>query len=152
MPDATNPQITDSVSSTNLKNLGDNPTLHNSLAMQNAITAANVANQNLLSHQNRMNILAETAVASAIRSVATTPQEEASADASSKHADQPALMQGLLTALSSGQIGAKVAMTTPPQTGQDLPAMIAQLGTVIASMQQVMKGAQTTLPETGKTA
>ena len=67
MADVTNPQITDSVSSTNLKNLGDNPTLHNAIGIQNALAAQQLAQQNLLAHQNRMNVLAETAVASAIR-------------------------------------------------------------------------------------
>lgn len=148
MADVTNPQITDSVSSTNLKNLGDNPTLHNAIGIQNALAAQQLAQQNLLAHQNRMNVLAETAVASAIRSVSVTPQEEASAGATEKGGDQAGQISALLAALSAGQMSAKTAMTTPPQTGQDLPALISQLGAVVASMQQVMKGAQSTPPET----
>jgi hypothetical protein len=140
MSDVVNPQITDSVTSTNLKNLGENPTMHNTLALQNAINVQNISNQNVVSHQNRMNILAETAVASAIRSVATTPQEEASAE-------QPGQIQALLAAISSGQMSAKVAQSTPPQTG-DLSATIAQLSAAVAAAQQVIKGAQTTPPVT----
>ncbi len=148
MADVTNPQITDSVSSTNLKNLGDNPTLHNAIGIQNALAAQQLAQQNLLAHQNRMNVLAETAVASAIRSVSVTPQEEASAGATEKGGDQPAQITALLSALSAGQMGAKTAMTTPPQTGNDLSVVMSQLGSVVATLQQMMKGAQSTPPET----
>lgn len=101
-----NEQVVDSVTSTNLKTLGDGPAFYQNMAYSNAI-----------SHQNRLNVLAETAVASAIRSVATTPMEEAQGSSAEQNASLPGLIAALLAALSSNQQAAKVAQTTPPVTG-----------------------------------
>lgn len=95
-----NEQVVDSVTSTNLKTLGDGPAFYQNMAFANAI-----------SHQQRLNLLGETAVASAIRSVATTPHEEA-------QADFPSAIAAILGALGSSQQAAKVAQTTPPETGK----------------------------------
>jgi hypothetical protein len=100
-----NEQVVDSVSSANLKALGDAPAFQMGLSYANAV-----------SHQNRLNILAETAVASAIRSVATTPMEEAAGSTVEQHSALPGLISALLAALSSNQQAAKVAQTTPPVT------------------------------------
>lgn len=95
-----NEQVVDSVASANMKTLGDGPAFFQNQAFANAIA-----------HQNRMNILAETAVASAVRSVATTPSEES-------QADLPSLLSALLAALGSSQQAAKVAQSTPPETAK----------------------------------
>lgn len=101
-----NEQVVDSVTSTNLKSLGDAPAFYQNMGFANAV-----------SHQNRLNILAETAVASAIRSVATTPMEEAAGSSVEQSGSLPGLIAALLAALSSNQQAAKVAQTTPPVTG-----------------------------------
>lgn len=94
-----NEQIVDSVAGANLKTLGDGPAFYQNMGFANAV-----------SHQQRLNLLAETSLASAIRSVATTPSEESGGDL-------PALIVSLLSALGSNQQAAKVAQTTPPVTG-----------------------------------
>ncbi len=111
--------LTDSVADVNLKNLGDNPAFYNGLAANTAVLAL----QNLVAHQNRVNVIAEAALSNAvsqINSAQTTPEEAVA----------------LVKATS----------------GNDLAQQISALAAAIASIQQQMKGANTTPPETGTPA
>lgn len=105
MADTVNSQVVDSVASANLKTLGDGPAFYQNMQFGQLVQA-----------QNRLSILAETALASAVRSLAVTPQEEASASSTDKHSDLSGLISSLLAALGHGQQAAKVAQSTPPET------------------------------------
>jgi hypothetical protein len=54
-----------------------------------------------------------------------------------------------LQGLAQGQVGAKIAQSTPPESG-GLAYVIAQLAASVASIQQLVKTAQTTPPDTSK--
>lgn len=62
---------------------------------------ANLSLQNQIAHQNRLNILAEAALATAITRVNELDAEQ---------------IASLITGLSTNQQAAKVAQTTPPVT------------------------------------
>lgn len=101
-----NEQVVDSVASSNFKNLGDSPAFYTSMGHANAV-----------SHQQRLNLIAETGVAASMRALSITPQEEASANATSKNADVSSLISALLASLSSSQQAVKTAQSTPRETG-----------------------------------
>lgn len=132
--DKVDPVVVDSVASANFKTLGDGPAFYTGLAHGNAVSHQNRLQQLAESSLARMQILAETAVASAIRSVAVTPQEEAGADATEKHSDLAALVSSILGALASGQQAAKVAQSTSPETAKsaDLSELVSLLKAVLA--------------------
>jgi len=115
MPEAINANITDSVSASNLKMLGDTPALN-----------CQISTQDLLGHRNRMNILAETslansvtlqqaAVGNVVRRLTELDISEAAAQSKVGTGNDLALQLGqLLGSLNSGQQGVKSAQTTPP--------------------------------------
>jgi hypothetical protein len=115
MPEAINANITDSVSASNLKMLGDTPALQ-----------SQISTQDLLGHRNRMNILAETSLASSVTlqqaAVGNVVRRLTELDISESTAqnkvatgnDLAAQLGAMLTALNSGQQGVKSAITTPP--------------------------------------
>jgi hypothetical protein len=75
------------------------------------------ANANQIQSANRLNILAETALATAVKTLATISPEQAQADSTLQNGSLAGLLSSLLSALNAGQIGAKTGDNTPPQTG-----------------------------------
>lgn len=95
--------IIDSVSNTNTKTFGDGPAFYAQLAMSNAV-----------SHQGRINVIAEAAVSSAVKKLLTITPDEAQADSTVSEGGLPSLITSLVSALASAQVSTKVAQTTPP--------------------------------------
>lgn len=117
MPDQINANITDSVAAANLKMLGDTPAL-----------MSQISTQDLIGHRNRMNILAETSLASSVtlqqaavgnvvrRLTELDISEAASQNKIATGNDLATQLGAMLTALNSGQQGVKSAISTPPTT------------------------------------
>lgn len=98
--------IVDSVSSGNLKTVAESAAF---------FTAQGFANS--VSHQNRLNILAETALATSVKLLSSVTPEQAQADSTLQTGGLAPLISALLAALNAGQIGAKTGDNTPPSTG-----------------------------------
>jgi len=78
-----------------------------------------LAMQNAVAHQNRMNILAESFVAAAVKVIhEVDPIESVSVLKTLSGNDLAQQLAQLLSALAMNQQGAKVAQTTPPETGK----------------------------------
>jgi hypothetical protein len=102
IPDA----IIESVAVDNVKTVAGGPAFYSNLAMGNAI-----------SNQQAMNAISQASVGSIIKNL--TEVDPAEALAINKAMTGNDLAQGitaLLAALQSGQVGTKVAQTTPPVT------------------------------------
>lgn len=100
------PEFVESVADVNLKNVGDAPAFYSALAMGNSV-----------SHQQAMNSVTLAATGSIVK--ALTEMDIAQASSIVKAAtgqDVAGTITALLSALQSGQIGTKVAQTTPPPT------------------------------------
>ncbi len=98
--------IIDAVAATNLKNVGEAPAFYSGLAMGNAV-----------SNQQSMNALQQAAVGSIIKGLTEVDPSEAVAALKLTSGNEVASTLGqLLAALQSGQVGTKVAQTTPPVT------------------------------------
>ena len=95
------------------------------LAYQNSLTQQNIANQSALDHLNSsraMNNLIFGAIAE--KMINLGPQDAVAQDALFQGKANASIMS-VLSQLSGGQIGAKTAMTTPPETG--ITQLMAQL-------------------------
>lgn len=98
--------LIDSVANANTKTVAESTAFWTAQAMGNHVQS-----------QNRLQILAETALAKSIELLQNISMEEASAvNKVGTGNDVAAQMQALLAALNSGQQGVKVAQTTPPVT------------------------------------
>jgi hypothetical protein len=98
--------LIDSVANANTKVMAESTSFWMSQAMGNHIQS-----------QNRLQILAETALAKSIELLQNISMEEASAtNKVGTGNDVAAQMQSLLAALNSGQQGVKSAGNTPPVT------------------------------------
>jgi len=98
------PTVVDSVSATNFKVVADGPAFYTGLAMGNAV-----------SHQNRLNQLAETALAASVKMILSVTPEQSVADQKILSGnDLASQLAALLAALGAGQQASKVAQTTPP--------------------------------------
>jgi hypothetical protein len=104
-----NDQVVDSVASTNFKTMGDGPAFYTGLAYGNAV-----------SHQARMNTISEASVGRLVKAIVEPDPMEALSGSKMASSDLPVQMSQLLSALSSGQIGGKVAQTMPPVSSPDL--------------------------------
>ena len=72
---------------------------------------------NLQNHQNRINVLAETALAKSVEMLQTIDMAEAAAETKvASGNDLATQLSALLAALNSGQQGVKASQTTPPVT------------------------------------
>jgi hypothetical protein len=134
MPTTVNEQVTDSVTATNMKTVGEsaafnaglsmgNSVLNQQLMQTNAIANQQVGQNDTLAHQRRMNILAEISLANTVKGVGEDINEKTPTN----------------------------AVSDVKTLEASLAPKLADLGSAIASIQQLMKGAQTTLPETGLT-
>ena len=99
------PQIVDSVASSNLKTLGDAGAQYASLAVGNAV-----------SHQNRLNVLAETSVATAIKRLQEVDVEEAVSISKVMSSNVQDELTQLGAVIGQLQQIIKASQTTPPVT------------------------------------
>jgi len=98
--------IVDSVANANIKNLGDGPAFYAGLAMSNSV-----------SHQNRLQILAESALGQITKKATEVDITEAISILKATSGNEVAsTLANLAAALSSSQQGVKAAQTTPPVT------------------------------------
>lgn len=110
MPDETQGQIPDeireSVAINNIKTLGESAAFYTQLAMGNAV-----------SHQNRLNVIAETTVGQICKAlIEVDPSESVAIQKLLSGNDLAQQLAQLLAALASNQQGVKAAQTTPPVT------------------------------------
>ena len=106
MAESVNPQITDAVSTDNVKTIAGAPAFYAQLAMGNAV-----------SHQQAMNQILIAATGNITRRLTELdPAEAVSILKTATGSDVGALLANLLAVLSSGQEAVKTAQTTPPVT------------------------------------
>lgn len=100
--------LVDSVANANVKTVGEAAAHSMALAMQNSVA-----------HQNRLNILAETAMAQAIKGLQEVdPLEAISTVKALTGNDNSQAILAQLAALASGQQAAKIGQSTPPETAR----------------------------------
>lgn len=150
-----NSQVVDTISIENLKTVAGASAFAMAQVFQAQSQALGMQFQNATSHQNRLNLLAEAYVGRALTEAASVDPAEAVATAKLFKGESDSSLLSLLTALSGGQIGAKIGQSTPGDVAGDIArlsatvaAQSAQLGSVIAALQQIMKGAGNTPPVT----
>lgn len=127
-------QTLDTINNTNLKVIAENPSWTLAQKQANDIShakrtdqLAELALQNAISHQNRINTLSESYVGGMLeKSVSIDPAEAVSSAKMFKGESDSAILS-LLTQLNGGQIGAKIAQSTAPETGVPIVPLMAQL-------------------------
>jgi hypothetical protein len=87
------------------------------VANSNFKSMAELAVQNSLSHQNRLQILAEKALAKSLESMDTTDIMEGMGSAAAQRGDLAKVLAELAGSIASAQQQLKGAQTTPPTTG-----------------------------------
>jgi hypothetical protein len=146
MADKVDPQVVDALTIGNVKTVGEAA----SFAMASLF-------QHQVNHARRLDSLAEAHLGKVLNSFASVDPVEAVSTAKLFKGESDSAISSILAQLASGQIGAKVAQSTPG----DVAVQISQLGASVASLQgligglvgllqQTIKGAQTTPPNTSK--
>ena len=102
MPDALNAQITDTLSTVNAKAVAEKGAVLSNMGLENAVNAQQLATNNSLTAQKRLDGILESAMGQVIRTINE-----------SDLADQ---LSQLNAALSANQQQNKVAGVTPPVT------------------------------------
>lgn len=106
-----NEVVVDAVSINNVKTLGEAAAHSTALAFENAV-----------SHQNRMNVIAESAVGNIIKNLTEIdPAQAVSILKATSGNEVAATIAQLAAALAGGQQTVKAAQTTPPPTGGGVP-------------------------------
>ena len=118
MPDVANPQVVDTISTTNLKTLAEGTAFATNNVHQMAAQTIGLAMQNAVTTQQRMNDVGVQASQGFTNNMHNLDLKEASAIATVKGTDLASLATQLATATAAIQQLAKVAQTTPPVTGQ----------------------------------
>jgi len=112
-----NEQVTDAVTQTNVKVVAEAPAEAIAMLYQVAAQTAGMGMQNALANQQNMNAINQAATTSAIdRLLHMDPAEALATVKANTGNDVASQLQSLLAALSSGQMSAKTAQTTPPVT------------------------------------
>ena len=86
------------------------------VANANFKTAAEMATQNMIAHQNRIQVLAEKALAKSLESMDTLNVTEGLGIAAAQRGDLSKTIADLAAAVSSIQQMLKGAQTTPPES------------------------------------
>lgn len=108
---AVNETVVDAVGINNVKTIGEQAAFSTGLAMQN-----------LVAHQNRMQILAESAMGSIVKKLTEVDITEAVSVLKATSGNEVAsTLAQLAAAIGSGQQTTKGAQTTPPVTGGGIP-------------------------------
>lgn len=133
-----------------------------SLVIENTVNISGAsarAMANLFQHQTnharRLEQIAEGHTAKALDRFASIDVVEAAATSKLFKGEADSSVNSLLGQLSSGQIGSKIAASTPghasvelAKLGASVASIQAQIGGLVALLQQGIKGAQTTPPVT----
>lgn len=112
-----NEQVTDAVTQSNVKTIAEAPAESQALLSKMMASAAGLAMQNAVAHQQQMNAISQAATTVAVNKLLNMdPSEALSLVKANSGNDVAQQMQQLLAALNSGQQGVKSAQTTPPVT------------------------------------
>jgi len=146
MADAVSPQVVDALTIGNVKTVGEAA----SFAMASLF-------QHQVNHARRLDSLAEAHLGKVLNSFASVDPIEAVATAKLFKGESDSAISSLLAQLASGQVGAKIAQSTPgdvavqiSQLGASVASLQGLIGGLVAILQQTIKGAQTTPPNTSK--
>jgi len=111
--------------------------------------------QHQVNHARRLDSVAEAHLGKVLNNFASVDPAEAVATAKLFKGEADSGISSLLAQLASGQIGAKVAQSTPgdisveiSKLGASVSSLQGLIGGLVAALQQAMKGAQTTPPNT----
>jgi len=144
MADKVDGQVVDAVTIGNVKTIGE---------------AGSFAMASLFQHQvnvaRRVDSLSEAHLGKVLDSFASVDPVESVSVAKLFKAESDSAIASLLAQLDSGQLGAKIAQSTPGDVSIELNKMGAavsslqgMIGGLVAILQQTIKGAQTTPPGT----
>lgn len=128
-------QTLDTINNTNLKTIAETGAWSIAQKHCNDISHAKrtdqlleLSMQNLVGHQQRLSMLAETYVGDQIINATSADPVEAVAVSKLFKGESDSAISSILAQLASGQIGTKIALTTPPETG--ITQMFAQLNSL----------------------
>lgn len=145
MADQVDAQVKDALTIGNVKTVGEAA----SFAMASLF-------QHQVNHARRLDSLAEAHLGKVLNNFASVDPVEAVATSKLFKGEADSGISSLLAQLASGQIGAKVAQSTPGDVsneimklGSSVAALQGMMGGLVALLQQTIKGAQTTPPNTG---
>jgi hypothetical protein len=136
MADTVNAQTVDALTISNVKTIAE----AGAFAMAQRF-------QDEVAHARRVNTMAEAHLGKLLNNFVSVDPVEAVATAKLFKGEADSGISSLLAQLASGQIGAKTAQSTPPESG--VTTLLAQLIGLISASQVMTKGAQTTPPVTG---
>jgi hypothetical protein len=142
--DQVDPQVKDALTIGNVKTVGEAA----SFAMASLF-------QHQVNHARRLDSLAEAHLGKVLNNFASVDPVEAVATTKLFKGEADSSIATLLAQLASGQIGTKVAQSTPgdisieiSKLGASVGSLQALISSLVAILQQTMKGAQSTPPQT----
>jgi len=113
--------------------------------------------QHQVNHARRLDSLAEAHLGKVLNKFASVDPIEAVATSKLFKGESDSSISSILAQLASGQVGAKVAQSTPgdvavqiSQLGASVASMQGMIGGLVGILQETIKGAQTTPPNTSK--
>jgi hypothetical protein len=104
--------------------------------------------QDEVAHARRVNMMAEAHLGKVLSNFTSADPVEAVTTAKLFKSEAESGLSSLVSQLALGQLGSKVAQSTPPETG--VVQLLAQLIALVTSSQQQAKGSETTPPVTVK--
>jgi len=117
MAEKVDPQITDAISQTDVKVVGEAPAEAMAMLYQMTASAVGLAINNAVASQQQMNAISNAATTQAVNKLLNMDASEAIALVKANSGNDIAQqMSTLLAALNSGQQGVKSAGNTPPVT------------------------------------
>lgn len=113
--------------------------------------------QHQVNHARRLDSLAEAHLGKVLNKFASVDPIEAVATSKLFKGESDSSISSILAQLASGQVGAKIAQSTPgdiavqiSQLGASVASMQGMIGGLVGILQETIKGAQTTPPNTSK--
>ncbi len=146
MAEKVDPQVVDALTIGNVKTVGEAASFGMASLFQHQVN-----------HARRLDSLAEAHLGKVLNNFASVDPIEAVASAKLFKGESDSGISSILAQLGSGQIGAKIAQSTPgdvavqiSQLGASVASLQGLIGGLVAILQQTVKGAQTTPPNTSK--
>ena len=144
MADKVDAQVIDALTVSNVKTVAES-----------ASFAMGTLFQHQINHARRLDSLAEAHLGKVLNNFASVDPVEAVSTAKLFKGESDSAVASLLAQLASGQVGAKIAQSTPgdisvqiSQLGASVSSLQGMIGGLVAILQQTMKGAMTTPPNT----
>ena len=144
MADKVDAQVIDALTVSNVKTVAES-----------ASFAMGTLFQHQINHARRLDSLAEAHLGKVLNNFASVDPVESVATAKLFKGESDSAIASLLAQLASGQVGAKIAQSTPgdvsveiSKLGASVASLQGMIGGLVAILQQTMKGAMTTPPNT----